>query len=538
MLDKILKGNYPEALQVNLEDADPNNDPAKRLEDAANDLQARDLSAIPFGFRVRHAIVKDLRSTPARFRNFAGHNKDVFEHINILFANFDVLTERTKGIDKDLGEKDRLRERLLLAALLHDIGKALDVARHPTLGWHVLFDLALVGKSDRNARDELIKQLGEAGFANPAEEYRRLAWFVRDHDKFGVISTGEASYVILASLISVGRDAAERSIAQIRDTWLLNIADIAGTKDAKPTPNDIGKDKLADSLDVRADKLEALTSDWNRVYAVLKDRNYAKVIEGLRELSETPELTVQRVRRLLTERAGNWPGLREAFSDDVVQEAIETHLSPRDFLPFCRDFAMVAKLDYALQFWSELADYSYIRQILHDPTSPGATRIFEILAAEDDRPGQNRRPGGGPRLPEGWAAAYSDFGKGDQSRWIGLLVDFRRNHELRDVWQKIQKELTESMDRDMARARAERIARNQAGLLIAILRRIVTAYQGLIRGGIASERAAIGVGFSYLRSDDAEKRFALYELLSGGGDGRERGLRWLIDEIASWEMLA
>ena len=50
--------------------------------------------------------------------------------------------------------------------------------------------------------------------------------------------------------------------------------------------------------------------------------------------------------------------------------------------------------------------------------------------------------------------------------------------------------------------------------------------------------AAIGVGFSYLRSDDREKRLALYELLTGGGDGRERGLRWLIDEIASWDMLA
>jgi hypothetical protein len=450
------------------------------------------------------------------------HNRDVFALVGQIFANLPELDGHAKGIAKGIDEL--LERRLRLAAFLHDTGKALEQSRHPILGWHVLLDLASVGTSDKEAKQILLTNLKKINASRPEAEYRWLARLIRDHDKFGVISTGEASYVILGSLMHYGRADAATSLSQLRDTWLLNLADIGGTLAAQPSRDELERlPALLQKLKIRRDKFDALTADWRVVSDMISGRTFSSALEGLRQASETPEYTVTRIRRLLLERASTWFTLPVYFSEDLIQEALETHFAPRDLLSFCRELGMVAKLDYALQFWNELADYLYIKEILDE----GVNQIVT-----DELTKKENRPSYGDTIPIDWFRAYTDYNAHrDHSPWIGLIAELAG----RSSGANIRLILA---DRARQTAKEERIARKQADLLIAILRRVVVAYHGLIRGTNVSETAAIGVGFSYLRSDDREKKLALYELLTGGGDGRERGLRWLIDEIASWDMLA
>lgn len=522
----LIDGKYPAQLGKALRNLPDN---AARLQAISERMAALDESPddqLPFEKRILGAIEKDLRSFAPR--DFLSHNENVFTLIGVIFDNLNALENQAPGISRGLKRAgDPLARRLRLAAFLHDTGKALEQSRHPILGWHVLLDLASVGTSDRKARDVLLNHLRK--FINPSRpeaEYRWLARLVRDHDKFGVISTGEASYMILRSLMRYRRDGAEASLLQLRDTWLLNLADIGGTTAAQPTSEELRSlPPLLKALRIRRDAFEALSSDWNVVYEIISGQTFPSIVERLREASQIPAYTVTRIRRLLLARSKTWSTLADYFTEDLVEDALETHFAPRDLLAFCNELGMIAKLDYALQFWNEVADYLYVRLVLDDDVSK---RIYTMLTERKTR----------NSLGEGtlgdWMRAYGEYNAPsnkvpDKSPWIGLVAELVRRAPL------IRALL---IDRAKANSQEEHIARNQADLLIAILRRVVVAYRGLIRGSTVSETAAIGVGFSYLRSDDREKRLALYELLTGGGDGRERGLRWLIDEIASWDMLA
>ncbi len=548
--EELLKGNYPEHLYDELDPDNSLESPGLK-EERLNKIQQRideiDKMAreklrdkqLPFERRILGAIAKDLRLDEPRY--FFRHNKEVFDLVGTVFENLDKLNEEANGIAVELGEPERnkLCEKLRIAAFLHDTGKAFEQARHPVLGWHVMTDLATVGASDNKTKDALLDQLKQAGYDPPDSEYRRLARLVRDHDKFGVISTGEASYVILGSMMHYGHGSSGTSLEQLRDsgasleqlrdTWLLNLADIGGTAAARPSENKID---LAKNLKVRDDKFEALTYDWKVAAGIIgASKSFSEAIDELRQISGTPKFTVQRIKRLLIERSKGWGTISNTFSEDLIEDALEARFSPKDLLPFCRDFGMVAKLDYALQFWNELADYIYVKKLINKDVDRMDDTSNQIDNAWHSSTSQIKEH---PKFSR-WGRIHSEYAMGEKSPWIGLIVDLVSSKSDFEIeGRKIQDFLVE-------KARAYRleegIAKTQVDLLIAILRRVITAYRGLIQGGGPSDNAPIGVGFSYLRGDK-EKQLALYELLSSGEDGRERGLRWLIDEIASWELLA
>jgi hypothetical protein len=510
--DRLLDGEYPPHLGPHLRKLKTVDDKVSAVRARIATLDKSPDVQLPFERRILGAIEKDLRATAPR--NFILHNENVFNLVGDIFDRLPDLEKAAPGISEGLTgkHKDGLRRRLRLAAFLHDTGKALEQSRHPILGWHVLLDLASVGQTDQKAKEVLLSKLRRIDPSRPEAVYRWLARLIRDHDKFGVISTGEASYVILGSLMRYGRGGTDTSLSQMRETWLLNLADIGGTELARPTRAE-EKDltPLERDLHVRKDKFAALTSDWTIVHQIVSGKPFAKALEALRQASETPEYTVVRIRRLLLERAGTWGTLANYFTEDLIEDTLETHFAPRDLLSFCRELGMVAKLDYALQFWNELADYLYIKLTLDRGISQ---KVYDKLL----------------RVPGDWTTAFGDYNfDRDPSSWYGEVAHIIRGPDGADIqWQLAERARQEGLE--------ERIAREQADLLIAILRRVVVAYRGLIRGSNIADTAAIGVGFSYLRSDEREKRLALYELLTGRG--RERGLRWLIDEIASWDMLA
>lgn len=507
-LESLRDGQYPipEEIQGNLVDGDQDAKKAA-IEDLTN-LEGE----IPFGRRLRGAIQKDVQLEQPR--NFALHNAEVFSATCALEKD-PTINKCVKGLSNPPTPL-----LLRLGSFLHDIGKALDQARHPILGWHILVDLCSVAGPDKEDKKLLLDGLSALSIPSRAEFFRSLAGLVRDHDKFGNLTTGEASYVILDSLIQFGASSLSTDLSpgQVELLWCLNVADIAGTKAAEARTGEPGV-KLAGKL-LRPDIADCLMRDLGTAQKAFTNSETAKITDGLRVGSEAREATVERIRRILVARADKWPGLSQEFTADHIQAVLETHFAPRNLTAFCRDFAMVAKLDYALQFWSDLADFVYVTEAI-------AATGLDVEITDAFEAAQRRRD---PTVPRYWYLAHKDFERGEKGEWVQMIIHTLGNTT--DLGTTLRRLLCERVDEDHLR----QIVDKQTDLLISILRRVVTAYQSLIRGGSLSERAAIGVGFGYLRRDDPEKQRALLGLLAG--DGRERGLRWLIDEIASWEMLA
>lgn len=500
-------GQYPIPNEIQKTLVDGDQDDKKEAIKRLTELEKE----IPFCRRLRGAIQKDVGLEQPR--NFALHNGEVFSATCALAID-PTINECVAGLS------DPLTSLLLrLGSFLHDIGKALDQARHPILGWHILVDLCSVAGPDKEDKKQLLEGLSTLGISSPAAFFRRLAGLVRDHDKFGNLTTGEASYVILDSLIQFGASSFSTglSLGQVELLWCLNVADIAGTKAAQARTGEPGVE-LAGKL-IRPDIADCLKQDLSKVQEAFIYSETAKITDELRVRSESREATVERIRRILVARADKWPGLSQGFTGDHIQAVLETHFAPRNLTAFCRDFAMVAKLDYALQFWSDVADFVYVTEAI-------AARGLDIEITDAFEAAERV---GDPALPRNWNLANRDFRRGEKGEWVQMIIlTVGKNTKLG----KTLCDLLCTVDEDHLR----QIVDKQTDLLISILRRVVTAYQSLIRGGSVSERAAIGVGFGYLRRDDPEKQRALLGLLAG--DGRERGLRWLIDEIASWEMLA
>ncbi|HXI26236.1 MAG TPA: hypothetical protein VNG71_20450, partial [Pyrinomonadaceae bacterium] len=359
---------------------------------------------IPFGRRLRGAIQKDVGLEQPR--NFALHNGEVFSATCALAID-PTINKCVTGLS------DPPTSLLLrLGSFLHDIGKALDQARHPILGWHILVDLCSVAGPDKEDKNLLIGGLRDLGVPSPEVFFRSLAGLVRDHDKFGNLTTGEASYVILDSLIQFGASSFPTglSVGQVDLLWCLNVADIAGTKAAQARTGEPGVE-LAGKL-VRPDIADYLEQDLGKVQPVFRNIETATITDDLRVRSESREATVERIRRILVARADKWPGLSERFTGDHIQAVLETHFAPRNLTAFCRDFAMVAKLDYALQFWSELADFVYVTESI-----AAASLDIEITDAFEaaERVGD-------PALPSNWNLANRDFRRGEKGEWVQMII--------------------------------------------------------------------------------------------------------------------
>jgi hypothetical protein len=232
-----------------------------------------------------------------------------------------------------------------VAALYHDIGKYIIKERHPTIGWYTMEYL------NPDHKDALRSLLGER------EDYLQLLMvMVRDHDEFGVLATGEASYpILLRAANSLGNNLDDRKRIISAIMW-LNLADIAATLGPDLTMSDVKK----------------IIEDLNWFLAALGVCNETKERLDdyvIRKASEE-DLVVQRIGRLLLESSRGVPKSsrlselckldrqKEPMVFQKVRKQLETVYStqiPR--LNFCFQFTHICKLDYGKRFLTSLVEY-------------------------------------------------------------------------------------------------------------------------------------------------------------------------------------
>ena len=149
-------------------------------------------------------------------------SKDIKRALGIITQREDKKEEFESEV-----ESNKVFSLLKVAALYHDIGKAIRDANHPQIGANILRSL------DSDESLELVNALGSRyrDERTNAKENRfsLIVSVVQHHAKFGVVSTGEAALPVFSDLLYYTSD--ESNIPGIKKNitavMLVNLADIA-----------------------------------------------------------------------------------------------------------------------------------------------------------------------------------------------------------------------------------------------------------------------------------------------------------------------
>ena len=304
--------------------------------------------------------MNDLLLEPPQLSQVLRGNKTDRQQRRLTKAVGDAK-DHISGLDIG-GEGGKVARLLRIAALYHDIGKYIIPERHPIIGWHIL---EYMDSKEKNKLRE---------FSGGEEAFRLLMIVLRDHDQFGVISTGEASIPIL---LGAANSAHGLGVQVISALMLCNLADMAGV--AKLNLDGEASDRLLDdwrwflgALDYCASARTYLDEYVIREASRTRsDRTQvqsweAKLIES-NELLSVPSVC-ERIRRLLMESSRddpsgdqsekNWPERRRRLSDpQVVFQKLQTVFgSDNTVREFALQFTHVCKLDYGKRFFRVLID--------------------------------------------------------------------------------------------------------------------------------------------------------------------------------------
>jgi len=228
---------------------------------------------------------------------------------------------------------------LRVCALYHDIGKYIVLDRHPMVGWYTV----------QYVDPEQREQLRELLLGN--EDYLQLVTIIiRDHDHFGVLNTGEASYPILLraahSLLRGTLHDDQRAEDQKRIISALvicTLADMAGT------------------FKVDGETVDKLLRDW-RWFCEAIDycaKNREHLDDYVIKEASSIALVQERIRRLLQEASREWDVRRRSLNNMVlINDAFATVFATSTTQDeFALQFTHICKLDYGKRFFVRLIDY-------------------------------------------------------------------------------------------------------------------------------------------------------------------------------------
>lgn len=219
-------------------------------------------------------------------------------------------------------EHQAIKIFLRVAALYHDIGKAINTDRHPTIGWYLV---SAMYPAERAKLREMLTRT----------EMRTLLTIIRDHDKFGVLSTGEASLPLLASITNLMQEDVKIQEQRLTALMLVSLADMSA------------------SFPLRSCVAETVMRDWGRFIKTLENAwgDRGRLLPQVLKEAQQYENTVERIGRLVREASrdpvGQWAEINDL---ELISDVLKTTFMNRIDV-FCQDFALVAKLDYSLRFF-------------------------------------------------------------------------------------------------------------------------------------------------------------------------------------------
>ena len=314
-----------------------------------------DLNRLPFA-----KYLQELWKTGEEYQK---HGPRVLDSMNVLLGdqpgevvkgeaarqqiwNLQDVISKIRGL---VGWDERTDALFRIAALYHDIGKYIIRERHPVIGWYIMQYI------DAEEREKLRKLLDNE------DDFRLLMIMLRDHDQFGVLCTGEASYPILLRAASLGDslDAKKRVVSAL---LLCNLADIAAT------------------FDVDGETIDKLVCDWKWFLEALEhcSENRLRLDEYvIYETSRIPRVC-ERIRRLLAESSRDWKDRRgELNNEQLIGDQLETVFGSENAKrEFASQFTRICKLDYGKRFFAALMEYS------EGPPSGKEKRKLELWSNE------------------------------------------------------------------------------------------------------------------------------------------------------------
>ena len=269
----------------------------------------------------------------------------------------DLFLKLALWADRQHIKRDAL---IQIGSLYHDIGKWIVHERHPIEGFYLLQYLFPI------ERDCLISLLGGR------DTYDLLIAVIRDHDKFGIISTGEGSLSVITDLLNPAKTDVEFYRAAIVTLLMINMADIAvsapdGLRDPQATwlvdDAELILNRLENAQGSRLSLVRSLTAaDQESARTILRisrlvDSAYknAILVQKRRYEKWNQANNGQKPPQDYTFRQDNWPQIPFSTILDAVNDELQVEFLGAAHQKFCRDFSHFSKLDYALYFFGEIA---------------------------------------------------------------------------------------------------------------------------------------------------------------------------------------
>ena len=351
--DRILSGGFPKLTEKQKRDLKNSRGNINMVPSTIKNF----LEQFPFSEYLIKVWVTDDR--------YPEHGPKVLEAMNQLLSNpaniykkskansnqLNNLIEAVAVMIRTIGGSKISNILLRFAALYHDIGKSIIKERHPVIGWYIA---QYIKPEDR---DKLRELFGDE------DDVRLLMAIIRDHDQFGILSTGEASIPILQSAINFGasQDDRKRILSALA---MCNLADMVGTFDVDGEATDrlLGDWRwfmgALDHCTDTGDRLdEYLVHQASRIRSATQTPWEAKLLTNYPYVA-IPNVT-ERVRRLLMEASRQLPTRRKEFNDEqLIATCLQTVFgSENGMREFAHQFTYVCKLDYGKRFFQEMINY-------------------------------------------------------------------------------------------------------------------------------------------------------------------------------------
>lgn len=312
---------------------------------------------------------------------------------------------------------------LRVCALYHDIGKTIRRESHPQLGAHLL--------SHFNQREtkNLVDRLGDVAMALVPRPFALVVAAARDHDEFGVISTGEGGYPILSDIIdfaNMGEVQLKQAKARITYIVLLTLADIAAVnrlRDAEieescklamqvfqlrrdsNTPLNAesaaveGLHRLMDHrapngtssscLGLSRQKVVDVLHDWSVLMDAIATAggNRTALKRQLLEVTSQPANAIERIHRLFRECADatGATALKDFISLETIESDLVAALGDHQFQYFCRELSVIAKLDYAQRFFQAVMCGCIRKMLRKDGRIPSPEESISLKRSPDEK---------------------------------------------------------------------------------------------------------------------------------------------------------
>lgn len=404
-----------------------------------------------------------------------------------------VLLDFIKAALDKFGEDEQTVHAFFrVAAFYHDIGKYINRERHPTIGWYIVQNLqpaqrraleTILDERDYNGNER--KRRGDLSY------FRLLVVMLRDHDQFGVLSTGEASYPILLNSVTFS-DNAKDKIKIITALMLLNLADIAATLKHLPWSviNNLREDYkwFTDNLKVYRDL------QGSKDGGVDSDADSAEPLPNVRlesfdnfviRVSSQEDRVCKRIHRILMTAVRDLTGL------DKAQLLEKANRGVRDW--FLDVYDALHENEAVRRELEALNDIQLVRDAYHTVFSSDTSR-------------------------REFASVFThicklDYGKRFFNRLIGYWV-------------------IETLHKQVNGQARDSQAINAVYRLFAVLRRLTGTYEAMIFASGSQTGSLIGVEMKDLAPDEApEKPETIAQLIA---ENHYPGLTWMMSDTPAW----